>query len=208
MPVAARPSPVRFLVALLLATALVAGGSACSKQDKASPRRSTTTARAESVALTVLPAPGTPTLVALAVQTMLRKYLADAIVAPLTSGKPAPDLGPLFTPDTAARIAGFDRPALVSEGLPAARDGVVVEMATAGLTPLLAGDQVPLVAAAIDLQLRARNVEGAKVDVSHKGELVLARDGAGWKISGYDMVAVRDTPKRTTTSTAKKKATP
>ena len=208
MPVAARPSRLRFLVALLLVGALVAGGSACSKQNKAKARRATTTASPKSVALTVLPAPGTPPLVALAVQSMLRKYLADAIVAPLRSGEHAADLGSLFTPETTLLIGGPDRPALVSEGLPAARDGVVVEVATAGITPLLAGNQVPLVAAAIDLQLRARNVQGAKVDVSHKGELVLIRDGSAWKISGYDMVAVRDTPKGTTRSTAVKQVKP
>jgi hypothetical protein len=202
------PAAARRPIALLLALAFVAGGAACSKKDKASPRRATTTATRESVALKVLPAPGTPPLVAIAVQTMLRKYLADAIVAPLRSGKPAPDLGPLFTTDTGTRIRGFDRPALVSEGLPPARDGVIVRVATAGITPLLAGDQVPMVAAAIDLRLRARDVKGARVDVSHRGELVLMRDGSAWKIGGYDMVAVRDTPKGTTTSTAVKEATP
>jgi hypothetical protein len=200
--------PVRRPTALLLALALALGAGACSKKEKASPRRSTTTAAPESVALKVLPAPGTPPLVALAVQSMLRKYLADAIVAPLTSGTAAPDLTPLFTADTAVRIRGFDRPALVSEGLPPARDGVIVQVATAGITPLLAGDQVPMVAAAIDLKLRARDVEGAKVDVLHRGELVLVRDGTAWKIGGYDVVAVRDTPKRTTTTTAVKQVQP
>jgi hypothetical protein len=194
--------------ALALAVALVFGAGACSKKDEATPRRSTTPASPESVALKVLPAPGTPPLVALAVQSMLRKYLADAIVAPLTSGKPAPDLTPLFTADTAVRIRGFDRPALVSEGLPEARDGVLVEVATAGITPLLVGNDVPMVAAAIDLQLRARDVEGAKVDVSHRGELVLVREGTAWKIGGYDIVAVRDTPKHTTTTTAVKPVKP
>jgi hypothetical protein len=194
----------RRLPAVLLALALAVGGAACAKKEKAKPKRPTTTASPSPVVLRVLPAPGTPPLVAIAVQTMLRKYLADAIVAPLTSGRPAPDLTPLFTADTAARIRGFDRPALVSEGMPAATDGVVVLVATAGITPLLMGDQVPMVAAGIDLQLRARDVQGAKVDVSHKGELVLVREGTAWKIGGYDVVAVRDTPRRTTTTTAVK----
>ena len=195
----------RRTAALVVAVALVLGAGACSKKEKATPRRSTTSARPESVALKVLPAPGTPPLVALAVQSMLRKYLADAIVAPLTSGQSAPDLTPLFTADTAVRIRGFDRPALVSEGLPRPRDGVLVKVATAGITPLLAGNDVPMVAAAIDLQLRARDVEGAKVDVTHRGELVLVRDGTAWKIGGYDVVAVRDTATRTTTTTAVKR---
>jgi hypothetical protein len=199
---------IRSLAFTLTLAVIGAGASACAKRKDEPQARATTTAAPESVALKVLPGPGTPPLVAIAIQNMLRKYLADAIVAPLQSGAPAPNLDGLFTPDTAVRIRGFDRPALVSEGLPAARDGVIVSVATAGLTPLLMDGRVPLVAAAIDLQLRARDVEGAKVDVSHKGDLVLVPIGASWRIGGYDVVAVRATPKKTTTTTAVKRVTP
>jgi hypothetical protein len=199
VPVVTRRPLVLLFVVLIAATA-------CSKQsEEKRPRAPTTTARPGAISLSVLPAAGTPPAVAQAVQVTLERYLDDAILAPLRSGGPAPDLGPLFTAETAARVGGADRPALVSEGLPRAVGGVEGEVTTAAITPLFAGDQVPLVAVAIDLRLRARDVEAANVNVSHRGELVLVPDGTSWKISGYDITAVRDTPTETTTTTAVKK---
>jgi hypothetical protein len=193
-------------VVLFLVLVVVAGGAACSKKKGETARRPTpTTAAPGEISLSVLPAAETPPAVKEAVEATLRRYLADAVVAPLRSGGPAPDLGPLFTAEAAARVGGADRPALVSEGLPRAVGGVEGDVTTAAITPLLAGDQVPLVAVAIDLKLRARNVEGATVNVAHQGGLILVPDGTSWKISGYDMTAVRDTPAGTTTTTAVKK---
>jgi hypothetical protein len=196
----------RRLVALLLVLVVVAGGAACSKKKaETTPRPTPTTAAPGEISLSVLPAAETPPAVKEAVEATLSRYLADAVVAPLRSGAPAPDLGPLFTAEAAARVGGADRPALVSEGLPRAVGGVEGDVTTAAITPLLAGDQVPLVAVAIDLRLRARSVEGATVNVVHQGGLVLVPDGTSWKISGYDITAVRDTPAGTTTTTAVKK---
>jgi hypothetical protein len=199
------PVVTRRPLALLLAVFVAAGTAACSKQDKKARPASTTTARTGKIVLSVLPAAGTPPAVVQAVQVTLERYLEDAVLAPLRSGGPAPDLGPLFTAETATRVGGADRPALVSEGLPRAVGGVEGDVTTAAITPLQAGDQVPLVAVAIDLRFHARDVEGATVNVAHQGELVLVPDGTTWKIGGYDMTAVRDTPAGTTTTTAVKK---
>jgi hypothetical protein len=202
------PVVTRRPLALLLVLFVAAGSAACSKQSEENkPRSPTTTARLGKISLSVLPAAGTPPPVTEAVKATLERYLADAILAPLRSGGPAPDLGPLFTAETAARVGGADRPALVSEGLPRATGGVEGDLTAAAITPLLAGDQVPLVAVSIDLRLRARDVEGATVKVSHQGQLVLVPDVPSWKISGYDITAVRDTPAGTTTTTAVKKTT-
>ena len=201
------PALTRRPLAFLLVLFVVVGGAACSKKNDETRRGATTTTAAQgAISLSVLPAAETPPAVKEAVEATLKRYLADAVVAPLRSGGPAPDLGPLFTAEAAARVGGADRPALVSEGLPRAVGGVEGDVTTAAITPFLAGDQVPLVAVVIDLRLRARNVAGASVNVAHQGELVLVPDGTSWKISGYDIIAIRDTPAGTTTTTAVKKA--
>ena len=89
--------------------------------------------------------------------------------------------------------------------MPSARGGVEADAANANITPLIVGDDVPLAVAKIDLRLRARNVEGAGVTVAHQGELLLVPEGTTWRIGGYDMLATRDTPAGTTTTTAVKR---
>jgi hypothetical protein len=200
------PDPARRLLAVLLALATVVGGAACSKKKATARHRPTpTTAAARPISLTVVSAPGTPAAVKDATEALLRRYLDDAILAPMRSGGPAPDLGPLFTAETAPRISGGDRAALVGEGMPSARGGVEADAANANITPLIVGDDVPLAVAKIDLRLRARNVEGAGVTVAHQGELLLVPEGTTWRIGGYDMLATRDTPAGTTTTTAVKR---
>jgi hypothetical protein len=199
------PAASRRLAVILLALLVVATGTACGKKKDESEEATPTTAAAKKISLAVLAATETPPPVKEAVVATLERYLADAVLAPLRTGKAAPDLAPLFTAETAARLGGADRAALVSEGLPRAVGGVEGHVTTAAITPLVAGDQVPLVAAAIDLRLRARNVEGAAVNVAHQGQFTLVPDATSWKISGYDMTAVRETPDGTTTTTAVKK---
>jgi hypothetical protein len=197
------PDPARRLVAVLLALTTVVGGAACSKKKTtARPRPTRTTAAAQPITLTFAPAPETPGAVRDATEALLRRYLDDAILAPLRSGGPAPDLTALFTAETVGRAGAGDRAALVSEGMPSARGGVEADAAKATVTPLIVGDQVPLVVAQIDLRLRARNVEGAGVTVAHQGELLLVLENSAWRIGGYDMLATRETPAGTTTTTA------
>jgi hypothetical protein len=190
----------------VLALTTVVGGAACSSNKKvtARPRRTPTTAAARPISLTIVPSPETPAAVRDATEALLRRYLDTAILAPMRSGGPAPDLGSLFTAETAPRVSTGDRAALVGEGMPAARGGVEADAASATITPLVVGFEVPLVTAEIDLRLRARDVEGAGVTVTHHGELLLVPEGPSWRIGGYDMLATRDTPAGTTTSTAVK----
>ena len=199
------PHSARRLVVVLLALTTVAAGAGCSKKKATARARPTTTVAAGAITLNVAPSPDTPPAVKDATVALLQRYLDDAILAPLRSGGPAPDLGPLFTAETAPRIGAGDRAAMVGEGMPRAGGGVQADAANATITPFRVGDQVPLVIAQIDLRLRARDVEGASVTVAHKGELVLVPESSGWRIGGYDMLATRDTPAGTTTTTAVKR---
>ena len=189
------PDSARRLVAVLLALTTVVGGAACSKK-KATVRAwpIPTTAAPRPISLTVVPAPGTPPAVKDGTEALLRRYLDDAILAPMRSGGPAPDLNSLFTAETAPRVGGGDRAALVGEGMPGAGGGVEADAANAAITPLVVGTEVPVVVAQIDLRLRARDVEGAGVSVAHQGELTLVLENSTWRIGGYDMLATRDTP--------------
>lgn len=197
------PAPARRLVAVLLAFTTVFGGAACSKKKTAArARATTTTAAARPISWTFVPVPDTPPAVKDATQALLQRYLDDAILAPLRSGRPAPDLGPLFTAETAPRVSAGDRAALVGEGMPSAQGGVEADAANATITPLKVGNEVPLVVAEIELRLRARDVEGSAVAVAQHGALLLVPEGATWRIGGYDVLATRDTPAGTTTSTA------
>jgi hypothetical protein len=196
------PDSARRLVVVLLALTTVAAGAGCSKKKATARARPTTTAAAGAITLSVAPSPDTPPAVKDATVALLQRYLDDAILAPLRSGGPAPDLGALFTAETAPRISGGDRAAMVGEGLPRADGGVEADAANATITPFKVGDQVPLVVAEIDLRLRALAVEGSGVSVFQHGELLLVPEGSGWRIGGYDMRVARDTPTGTTTSTA------
>jgi hypothetical protein len=199
------PDSARRLVAALLALTTVIGGTACSKKKAtARPRATPTTAAARPISFTFAAAPETPPAVKDATEALLRRYLDDAILAPMRSGGPAPDLSPIFTAETAPLVSAGDRAALVGEGMPSARGGVEADAANASITPLVVGDEVPLAVAKIDLRLRARDVEGAGVAVTHQGELLLVPEGSTWRIGGYDVLATRDTPAGTTTPTAVK----
>ena len=197
------PDSARRLVVVLLALTTLVGGAGCSKKKPTAPARPSTTVASRPITLNVAPSPDTPAAVRDATVALLQRYLDDAILAPMRSGGSAPDLGPLFTAETENLMDA--RAAMVGEGMPRAGGGVEADAANATITPFRVGDQVPLVVAQIDLRLRARDVEGAGVTVAHQGELVLVPEGSGWRIGGYDMLATRDTPAGTTTTTAVKR---
>jgi hypothetical protein len=187
-----RPATV---VAACALAALVSLG--CSKKERAAPGPAPAAPAPGSVVLelTGVEANGTPPLgadVVAAVKTALDRYVADAIVAPLRSGGPAPDLTHVLTPAALARLGGPDRETLVQEGLPAASGGIRPEAATVALSTLAGPDGGPvLVAARLDLRLHAVG-PGLDVDVVRQGDLVLVPEGDQWRIDGYQLRASRD----------------
>lgn len=122
-----------------------------------------------------------------AVQVLLDRYLADAILRPLRTGQPAGDLSSIFAAPAIDRANGPDRAALVDEGFPKP-DSVHVDTATANLVGL---QGVPLVAAGFHVLLTAK-FAGAPVRFDRSGELQLGLAGDGWKVVGYDVRVTRD----------------
>ena len=185
----------------VLATAACTGSNA-------SPRRtSTTVARRPAIRFELAGAevqgPGPPAFpddARAAVLDTLNRWLSDAVVGPLVSGRPAPDLTPIFTAATQARLSGPDRAALVDEGLPPATRGLRSEAAAANLTALAGADGVlAAVSARIDLRLRALG-DGPPLRVDRQGELVMVPDSGNWKIDGYDVRVSRDSEEGPSTS--------
>lgn len=193
----------RSLAALLAASLLLA---ACSDGDDeggqpATTKAPDTTVPATGVALTLTGTevqaaskapPPFPESVQAAVMTSLNGYLANAMVAPLRSGKPPSGLETVFTGAALARLSGPDRPALVEDGTPVSGE-VTPERASAKLTALAApGGEVVLVTALLDVALVVASKD-TRLAVVRTGEVVLVPAGGGWLIDSYDLRAQRDT---------------
>lgn len=185
---------------------LAVGARGCSGSSPQRGRGPTTTvapALQFAVTATDVAAAGTrqpfPPAVETAVVATLDKWMDDAVVAALRSGA-AGDIAPLFTADVAPRLAGPDRVALVDEGLPRAT-AIRPDSQSVALTALTDGDGVvALVTARLDLRLAVAATDGPYA-VAHLGEVVLAPDGGGWRIAGYDLRATRQDVSGTTTTT-------
>lgn len=194
----------RLLTTVALVAALAAG---CSKdaKDDATAKKATTTTTATAAAgpptlqftVTETDPNGTkpPDEAAMAsIKKTLDGWLASAVVAPLHSGQPAPDLAPLFTPAALERLADpAVRATLVDEGLPPATSAITAELANVLLSTVAGADEVlAVVGARIDVKVRAVGPT-LDVDVVHQGELVLAPEPDGsWRIESFAIHTARD----------------
>jgi hypothetical protein len=193
---------LRFLAVLALVAALVAG---CSKdKDDAAPKKRGTTTTAAAAASPTLAFTVTETndngtkgpddAQLAAIKKTLDGWLASAVVAPLHTGQPAPDLAPLFTAAALERLADpATRATLVDEGLPPATTSIAAEVANVLLSTVAGPDEVlAVVGARIDLKVHAVGPT-LDVDVVHQGELVLApQDDGSWRIESFALHTARD----------------
>ncbi|MFN2606416.1 MAG: hypothetical protein ABR511_00775 [Acidimicrobiales bacterium] len=202
----------RRLAFLAAVVAILSGAAACSHGGGGAARVGpTSTTAAGPLAFTVSgtdvqsvpsPAPPFPDDVKAAVVDVLDRYLSQAVAGPLTTGRPAADLGALFTAPALARVNGPDRGAMVDEGLPTA-PGLVLSAASARLVALVpSGTSLTAVAAAIDLRVQTRGSD--PVTVARTGHLVLVPNGSTWKIDGYDLHVTRDSDGGSVTTEAHK----
>jgi hypothetical protein len=197
------------LAAALVAVALLLGASACSKKkdddDSSAPKRkaTTTTAEAESAApilqFTVTETndngtKGPDDAQLAAIRKTLDGWLASAVVAPLHTGQPAPDLAALFTAPALERLGDpATRATVVDEGLPPATKTITAELANVILSTVAGPDEVlAVVGARIDVKVHAVGPT-LDVDVVHQGELVLVPEADGsWRIESFALHTARD----------------
>jgi hypothetical protein len=200
--------------------ALVALGGCTAKHPKSAAGQSTTTtAKVEKnfpvvhVALAPLDANNTKPAgddVIAKVQATLDRYVADAVVAPLRTAAPPPDLSAVFTGNVLARITpgSPERASLVDEGFPAASTAITPDAANAVITSVAGPDEVPgLIGVHLDLKIHAVGPT-ADFDVVHSADFVFIDDAdAGeWKIDAFQAHAGRDSrPPATATTTKKSK---
>lgn len=193
---------LRLLAVLAVAAALVAG---CSKdKDDPAQKESAATSTSGPAAVPTLQftitetnsngtkAPDEATLAA--IKKTLDGWLASAVVAPLHSGQPAPDLAPLFTAAALERLADpAVRATLVDEGMPPATTSITADNATAALSTVAGPDEVvAVVGARIDVRVHAVGPT-LDVDVIHWGELVLGPEADGsWRIESFTLHTSRD----------------
>lgn len=201
-----KPSVPTRLVAALAALGVVAalaGGCSKDTKDAAPAKRATTTTAAPgappTLAFTVTETntngtKGPDEAQLAAIKKTLDGWLAGAVVAPLHSGQPAPDLAPLFTAPAFERLADpAVRATLVDEGLPPATTSITSEVANVLLSTVAGPDEVlAVVGARIDVKVRAVGPT-VDVDVVHQGELVLApHDDGSWRIESFAIHTARD----------------
>ena len=146
------------------------------------------------------------------VQAALDRYVADAVVAPLRTAAPAPDLSPVFTGNVLARLAPGtpDRASLVDEGFPAASRAITPVAVNALITSVSGPDEIPgLIGVHLDIKVHAVGPT-ADFDVVRGADFILIADGdAGeWKIDAFQAHAARDSRASATTTTTKKSKKP
>ena len=195
--------PSRLLAIVAIVAALVAGCSKDKDDDAGAKKPSTTTTSASGAAPTLqftvtetnangTKAPDEAQLAA--IKKTLDGWLASAVVTPLHSGQPAPDLAPLFTAAALERLADpATRATLVDEGLPPASTSITGEVANVLLSTVAGPDEVLAIAGArIDVKVHAVGPT-LDVDVVHQGELVLAPEADGsWRIESFAVHTARD----------------
>ena len=201
MPCFSRRSLIAPLLVVVLAGACSGSGDGTSDGPSGSGGAPTTAAGAYAFAVTgaevqamATQAPVFPADVSAAVKASLDRWLDNAVVGPLRTGKPSSGLETVFTEPAFARISvpGPERAAMLEEGTrPAGK--VRQDRADARLTALTApGSEVVLVTAQIDVSHTVSSGGGA-LGVVRGGELVLVPDRGSWRIDAFDVVAKRDT---------------
>lgn len=194
----------------LLPAALVAGlalGAACSKDkagpDVAAPGAPATTAAPVpkgapvlSFTITAVDSNGTQSpddATVAAVKGALDRWAAVAVVTPLYTGQPAPDLSGVFAAPVLERLADpAVRAVLVDESLPPATKEITAETVNATLSTVATPEgAVVLVAAHLDFKVHAVG-PSVDIDIAHLGEFVLVREGDVWKIESFAMQAIRN----------------
>ena len=133
------------------------------------------------------------------VQSVLDRYLNNALVIPMRTGTPVPDLGNVFAGPVLDRLSGPDRAALLDDVIPKAED-VLVGEATADLIALVGPDGVAVLAVSIRIVMTG-TVEGGPVNIERTGEFQMAPEGGDLRVSGYDVSVTRTGPEGVMTTT-------
>jgi hypothetical protein len=127
------------------------------------------------------------------VMKVVSDYLMLATIGPLRTAKPAGDLTAVFDGRALAAATGVDRAVLLDEGLPEVTGVLNVLGQPVRIVALADQDGgIVLATATLDVAIEGvTKVPGAPLRILRKGDLVLAPDGGGWKVTGYTLAVAR-----------------
>ncbi len=126
-----------------------------------------------------------------AIMDVAGQYLDLAVIQPLKTGRPAPDISGLFDPAAAAQLSGLGRGALFEEGLPAATGDITATAPVVEVTGLSDGTGAFVLATVGSTVDIVAETDDGEVTIHRVTDLTLVPDGAGWKISGFKVLVDR-----------------
>jgi hypothetical protein len=137
-----------------------------------------------------------------AVMDTVGAYVQGGMIDPVAEGEVPEELTQYFDAGTAARLNGPDRAVLFDEGLPELSGSFTPTAQPVILTALSDGTGAFVLAtAAVNYEATAETEDG-DVKVTRQMELTLLPEGGLWKITGYNVILVRESGIQSTTTTA------
>jgi hypothetical protein len=137
------------------------------------------------------------------IMELVGDYVDKGVIRPLKTGERAPDLSGLFDLGAASRLDGPERSALFEEGMPPTtiKRARAFPVSFTGLSD--ANGSFVLVTAGFGFVLDGENDQG-KVKITRTSELTFLPEGGTWRITGYDIVVVREGGTTAATTTTAK----
>lgn len=136
-----------------------------------------------------------------AVMETIGAYVQGGLINPITEGEVPEELTQYFDAGATARLSGPDRAVLFDEDLPELNGAFTPLAQPVIITALSDGTGAFVLAtAAVNYEATAETEDG-DVKVTRQMELTLAPVEGLWKITGYDIILVRDGPGITSTTT-------
>jgi len=138
-----------------------------------------------------------------AVMDTVGAYVQGGMIDPVAEGEVPEELTQYFDAGTAARLNGPDRAVLFDEELPELSGSFTPTAEPVILTAFSDGTGAFVLATAAVNYAATAETEDGDVKVSRRMELTLLPEGGLWKITGYDVILVReDSGTQSTTTTA------
>lgn len=136
-----------------------------------------------------------------AVMETVGAYVQGGLIDPVTEGEVPEELAQYFDAGTTARLEGPDRAVLFDEDLPELTGSFTPLAQPVVLTALSDGTGAFVLAtAAVNYEATVETEDG-DVKITRQMELTLLPEGGLWKITGYDVILVRDGRGITSTTT-------
>jgi hypothetical protein len=127
-----------------------------------------------------------------AVMTTIGAYVQGGMIDPVAEGEVPEEVVQYFDAGTTARLGGPDRAVLFDEGLPELDGSFTPTAQPVILTALSDGTGTFVLVTAAVNYLATAETDAGDVNITRQMELTMIPEGAVWKITGYDVILVRE----------------